>query len=368
VGSAHLTAIEQEICVSFEIWILEDNLRAKSEVKKSRMHSELTLRPATPTDVSVLFDLITALAEYEKLAHVVTGSKEALKEHLFGSKPYVEAILAEYAGQAVGFALFFHNYSTFLAKPGIYLEDLFVIPEFRGKGIGKAILSYLAQLAISRDCGRLEWSVLDWNESAIAFYKRMGASILEETRICRITAESLTQLASGELSSHLRPSVPEDISVLFGLLQGKADFDQKLHTLTGNPDTLKEHLFGKETYIEAILAESDGQAVGFATFFHNYSTFLTKPGLYVDDLFVMPDYRRQGLGKAILTHLAQLAVQRECGRLEWLVAAWNENAIAFYKQMGASVLPDWRICRVSGDSLPQLAAQSSSSNISQGVK
>jgi GNAT superfamily N-acetyltransferase len=368
VGSAHLTAIEQEICVSFEIWILEDNLRAKSEVKKSRMHSKLTLRPATPTDVSVLFDLIMALADYEKLAHAVTGTKEALKEHLFGSKPYVEAILAEYAGQAVGFALFFYNYSTFLAKPGIYLEDLFVIPEFRGKGIGKAILSYLAQVGISRDCGRLEWSVLDWNESAIAFYKRMGASILEDYRICRLTGESLTQLATQEFSLKLRPCTPEDMSMLFRLLQGIAEFDKQLHALTGNLDTLKEHLFGKHTYVEAILAESDGQVVGFATFFHNYSTFLTKPGLYVHDLFVLPDYRRQGLGKAILTHLAQLAVQRECGRLEWLVAAWNENAIAFYKQMGASVLPDWRICRVSGDSLPQLAAQSSSINISQGVK
>ena len=326
------------------------------------MSSELSLRPATPTDVSVLFNLILGLAEYEKLAHAVTGSIDALKEHLFGSKPYVEAILAEYAGQAVGFALFFHNYSTFLAKPGIYLEDLFVLPEFRRLGIGKAILSYLAQLAISRDCGRLEWSVLDWNESAIAFYKRMGASILEETRICRITGESLTQLASGELSSLLRSSVPEDMSVLFGLLQGKADFDKKLHTLTGNPDTLKEHLFGKQTYVEAILAESEGQAVGFATFLHNYSTFLTKPGLYVDDLFVLPDYRRQGLGKAMLTHLAQLAVERDCGRLEWLVAVWNDNAITFYERIGASILPDWRICRVTGDNLTQLAALTSSDN------
>ncbi len=157
---------------------------------------ELTLRPATPADVPVLFDLILALAEYEKLSHAVVGSADALKEHLFGAKPYVEAILAEYGGQAVGFALFFHNYSTFLTKPGIYLEDLFVLPEYRRMGIGKAILSYLAQLVISRDYGRLEWSVLDWNEPAIAFYERMGASVLPDWRICRVMGDSLTQLAA----------------------------------------------------------------------------------------------------------------------------------------------------------------------------
>lgn len=316
---------------------------------------EFTIRAATPTDVPVIFELIQALAEYEKLSHAVTGNTEALKEHLFGARPYAEAVVAEYAGQAVGFALFFPNYSTFLTKPGIYLEDLFVLPEFRRKGIGKAILQYLAQLAVERDCGRLEWSVLDWNQPAIAFYKRMGASILEANRICRLCEESLTQVANGASSLRLRPSVLEDIPVIFPLLQKKAEFDKKLDSFTGNPDTLKEHVFGQRTYIEAILAESEGQAVGFATFFHNYSTFLTQPGLYVDDLFVLPDYRRQGLGKAMLTYLAQLVRERNGGRLEWLVAVWNEPAIAFYEKLGASVLPDWRICRVTGDSLSQIA-------------
>ncbi len=160
------------------------------------MSSKLILRPALPADAQVLFRLILALAEYEKLSHAVTGNAEALCEHLFGSRPYAEAILAEYAGQAVGFALFFTNYSTFLTQPGIYLEDLFVLPEYRAQGIGKAILSYLAKLAVERGCGRLEWSVLDWNEPAIAFYRRMGASVLDDWRICRVTGESLTQLAS----------------------------------------------------------------------------------------------------------------------------------------------------------------------------
>ncbi|AFZ29274.1 Diamine N-acetyltransferase [Gloeocapsa sp. PCC 7428] len=164
------------------------------------INSELTLRPATPDDVSVLFSLIQALAEYEKLSHAVTGSAEALREHLFSSQPYVEAIIAEIQGKAVGFALFFHNYSTFLTQPGIYLEDLFVLPEYRRQGIGKALIKYLAQLAIERDCGRLEWSVLDWNEPAIAFYRRMGAAILPDWRICRVTGEAIASIANTEMS------------------------------------------------------------------------------------------------------------------------------------------------------------------------
>jgi GNAT superfamily N-acetyltransferase len=158
--------------------------------------SNLIVRFAQAADYSVLFKLIQGLAEYEKLSEAVTGNALALQEHLFGSRKYVEAILAESAGQAVGFALFFHNYSTFLTKPGIYLEDLFVLPEYRRQGIGRAILTKVAQIAVERDCGRLEWSVLDWNESAQAFYRSMGASILDDWRICRVTEDALTQLGS----------------------------------------------------------------------------------------------------------------------------------------------------------------------------
>jgi GNAT superfamily N-acetyltransferase len=159
------------------------------------MSSEVILRPAVRADAAVLFDLIKALAEYEKLSHAVTGSVADLEKHLFGPRPFAEAILAELDGQAVGWALFFYNYSTFLTKPGIYLEDLFVLPEFRGRGIGKSLIVYLAQLAVDRDCGRLEWSVLDWNELAIGFYKRMGADVLPDWRICRVAGESLASLA-----------------------------------------------------------------------------------------------------------------------------------------------------------------------------
>ncbi len=164
------------------------------------MSSKLMLRSAQPADVPVLFRLIQALAQYENLSHAVTGNAEALKDHLFGSRPYAEAMIAEYAGQAVGFVLFFTNYSTFLTQPGIYLEDIFVLPEYRGMGIGKALLTHLATLAVERGCGRLEWSVLDWNEPAIAFYRRIGASVLEDWRICRLTGESLTHLADSKAS------------------------------------------------------------------------------------------------------------------------------------------------------------------------
>lgn len=155
----------------------------------------LDLRPATIDDVSVIFDLIQALAEYEKLSHAVTGDIEALKKDLFSDRPFAEVVLAEWSAKVVGFALFFPNYSTFLTKPGIYLEDLFILPEYRRRGIGKAFFHYLARLAQERNLGRLEWSVLDWNESAIDFYRQIGASLLEEWRICRLTGDNLAKLA-----------------------------------------------------------------------------------------------------------------------------------------------------------------------------
>ena len=157
--------------------------------------TNLIIRDAEASDSHTLFGLIQGLAEYEKLSDAVIGNAEALKEHLFGSPKYVDAILAEFQGKAVGFAIFFHNYSTFLTKPGIYLEDIFVLPEYRRQGIGKALLMRVAQIAVERDCGRLEWSVLDWNVSAQTFYRNMGADILEDWRICRVNGENLIKLA-----------------------------------------------------------------------------------------------------------------------------------------------------------------------------
>ena len=159
------------------------------------MTAQLKIRLAEPKDVPTIFELIKALAEYEKLSHTVTGNCKDLQEHLFGKRPYAEAILAEWQEKAAGFALFFCNYSTFLTKPGIYLEDLFVLPEYRRRGIGKALLTYLANLARERDAGRLEWSVLDWNDPAIAFYQRIGATVLPDWRICRLSGNSIARLA-----------------------------------------------------------------------------------------------------------------------------------------------------------------------------
>ena len=142
--------------------------------------------------------MIRALAEYEKLTHLCVATEARLEETLFGSRPYAETIIAEWDGAPVGFALYFHNYSTFLAQPGIYLEDLFVQPEFRGKGIGKALLIRLAQIADERACGRMEWSVLDWNEPSITFYKKLGANPLDDWTIFRVTGPGLGKLARGE--------------------------------------------------------------------------------------------------------------------------------------------------------------------------
>jgi GNAT superfamily N-acetyltransferase len=154
------------------------------------------IRAATAADLPAIAGLIRALAEYEKLAHAVTLDEGRLREHLFGPRPYAEALLAEDAGAIVGFALFFHNYSTFRGRPGLYLEDLFVIPEYRGRGHGKALLAALARLAVERGCARLEWSVLDWNAPAIGFYRKLGAVPLDEWTVYRLTDEPLEALAA----------------------------------------------------------------------------------------------------------------------------------------------------------------------------
>ena len=152
------------------------------------------IRPAAPADVPTIARLIRALAEYERLADHVVLDEADLRDHLFGPRPYCEALIAEDGGTPVGFALFFHNYSTFRGKPGVYLEDLFVYPEYRGRGHGKELLSALAKLALERGCCRLEWSVLNWNEPAIGFYKSLGAVPMDEWTVYRVTGEALERL------------------------------------------------------------------------------------------------------------------------------------------------------------------------------
>lgn len=153
------------------------------------------IRSGELTDVPVIAELIRALARYEKLEREVVLTEEKLTGSLFGERPYAETLIAEEDGEAVGFALFFHNYSTFLAQPGIYLEDLFVKPEHRGSGVGRMLLGRLAQLAVDRGCGRLEWAVLDWNVDAIRFYERLGARPNAEWTVYRLTGDRLRDLA-----------------------------------------------------------------------------------------------------------------------------------------------------------------------------
>ncbi|HET9484977.1 MAG TPA: GNAT family N-acetyltransferase [Xanthomonadales bacterium] len=156
----------------------------------------VTLRAATASDVALIRTLIVELAEYEKLAHEVAATEDLLREHLFGATPRAEAVIAEHGGEPAGFALFFHNFSTFLGRPGLYLEDLYVRPAHRGRGLGRLLMAYLAKLALERGCGRFEWWVLDWNEPVIAFYRALGAEPMADWTVQRVSGTALQKLAA----------------------------------------------------------------------------------------------------------------------------------------------------------------------------
>ena len=153
-----------------------------------------SIRPAEPRDVPAVVGLIRELAAFEHLSHLCEVTPETLAPHLFGERPVVECVVAEVQGGVVAFALFFTNFSTFLGKPGLYLEDLYVRPAQRGTGLGKALLEHLGRLAAERGCGRFEWSVLDWNERAIRFYEGLGATVMPDWRICRIAGDALATI------------------------------------------------------------------------------------------------------------------------------------------------------------------------------
>ena len=159
---------------------------------------QIQIRPATPDDVPLIVTFIHELAEYEKLAHEVVASHEDMHKALFGERPVIEAVIASLNSEAVGYALCFATFSTFLGRPGLYLEDLYVRPAARGHGVGRALLEYLARVTVERGWGRFEWSVLDWNEPSIAFYKKMGAVPMDEWTIFRIAGEELRKLALGD--------------------------------------------------------------------------------------------------------------------------------------------------------------------------
>lgn len=163
--------------------------------------SSVQIRPAQAADIGAIVALIEALADYEQLRDQVTGDPEKLALHLFGDRPYAYALVAEVAGELVGYAIYFFNYSTFKMQPGLYLEDVFVLPEHRRSGIGSALLRAVAREAVARGCGRYEWTVLDWNQPAIEFYRRMGAELLPDWRVCRVSGEALLALGDRSASS-----------------------------------------------------------------------------------------------------------------------------------------------------------------------
>jgi GNAT superfamily N-acetyltransferase len=159
--------------------------------------SDTRVREASEGDVPLILSFIRDLAEYEKLSEEVVATEDGLRESLFGERRYAEVLIAEHDGAPAGFALFFHNFSTFLGRPGIYLEDLYVRPEFRGGGIGKQLLARLAHLAVERGCGRLEWWVLDWNEPSIGFYRQLGAVAMDDWTVYRVSGDALRKLGGG---------------------------------------------------------------------------------------------------------------------------------------------------------------------------
>jgi len=164
------------------------------------MNTDIRIEPATAADVPVMLRMVKALAEYERMADEVVATEESLRQSLFGVQPRAEAALAYAGAEAVGFTLWFHNYSTFLGRAGLYLEDLFVLPQWRGRGVGRALLEHLARVAVERGCGRMEWSVLDWNEPAIGFYRSLGAQAMDAWTVYRLTGDALTALAkSGDV-------------------------------------------------------------------------------------------------------------------------------------------------------------------------
>lgn len=158
--------------------------------------TEFRIEPATEKHVPLILALIKGLAEYEQLSHEVVATETALRESLFGKRPGAEVVIGYAGKEPAGFAVFFHNYSTFLARPGIYLEDLFVLPHWRGHGLGRRLLAHVASAAVARGCGRLEWAVLDWNEPAIRFYRKLGAAAMDEWTVYRLAGDALKRLAS----------------------------------------------------------------------------------------------------------------------------------------------------------------------------
>ncbi|MEM9292898.1 MAG: GNAT family N-acetyltransferase [Acidobacteriota bacterium] len=354
------------------------------------------LRAAVESDLPVILDFIQQLAAYEGLEAMCVVTADDLRGTLFpeplSTGPiYAEAVLAEEkrgaegeeSWAAVGFAVFNHNYSTFLGRPGLWLEDLYVHPSQRGRGLGKALLQHLAQVALERGCGRMEWWVVSWNDSARRFYESLQARAMSEWVVYRLAGETLDNMArfggppegqstpgpeEGALrlpeGVRLRDATVEDVPVILRFIEELADYERLRHECVATEEHLHRTLFGDRAYAHVVLAEreeadhqedGDWRPVGFALYFHSYSAYLGRPGLWLEDVYVPKSERGQGLGKALLQRLAQIAVERRCGRMEWWVLDWNEPSIRFYESLEAEAMKDLVVYRLTGPTLEDMA-------------
>lgn len=318
------------------------------------------VRLATPSDVPTILQLVQELAEYEKLSHEVVGNESLLHDHLFGDRPYIESFIVEADGDPAGFALFFQNYSTNVGTPGYYLEDLFVRPTYRGRGLGKALLVALAQRAADRHFHHLRWSVLDWNAPAIAFYQKIGAVISETERLARITGQHL-EASNTDVSSSwsIQPVTLKDLSES-SPSTGDADPSNLRHSILRHLSedqyaALRTAIAAQPPHVEVVMIYDNHHPIGFATFTHSYSTFLTCPGITVESIQVLPDYPLLEIQAVLINGLKEIAKNRNCGRLEWLIPHDDAAAIAQCESLGGTIKSTWRICSMNKDAISELA-------------
>ncbi|KAL2642118.1 hypothetical protein R1flu_009705 [Riccia fluitans] len=407
-------------------------LALRDKMAPEAVKTGVYVRLAQKSDVPVIKRLIEGLAEYEKLLDECHATESALEATLFlepafeGTTvfilelgPTVEASAAEEGTvdiiyeeinrnivediqdatfvstkdkrrTVVGFTLFFPSYAPVLAKRGIYIEDIYVREAYRRHGLGTILLKTVAQQAAKRGSGRVEWSVLDWNVNAINFYEGMGAIVLPDVRICRLTGDKLQAYAFAPAATkprvNVRPAEKYDVPALRLLIEEHAEYEKLTHMLKATEASLEATLFqrpvfdGLKTLIlelehepsttEEVLETSQAlessklnsnrdkkcTIVGFTLFYPTYSTFLAKNGVLIAALYVRETYRGQGLGTLLMSVVAQEAAKRGLGRVEWGVIDRNVNGSSFYERMGASVLPEWRICRLTGEKLQAYAS------------
>lgn len=315
----------------------------------NKEESPITTRRILQGDVDAVFRQIMALAEYEKLLPFFNGSPEALAQHLFQEDAFVEGVIGEQENYPAGVSLFYCRYEPLNTRPIFFVEDLFVEPYYRRQGIGTAILSYLAQLALGRSCVRMEWMVLQWNTPALAFYEKLQVQILEHDRVARISGDALKYLGTQSLPPVLlRDAEPEDLAALWELLEIKGN-------VKGSIDKLEEHLFGFIPYVRVLVAEHGGRPIGMALYSRTYATFLTAPGIFLEELFVLPEYRGYGLGKSFLINLAQRTLAIGGARLDLYIDSSQPKVVNYYQKLGAEILQDWRICRLENRHIQKLA-------------